>query len=58
MAFGDFLNDLGMMDRAACSSAMANAHPEVRARAVGTAASSTENGVVRAICAVLGIAAV
>lgn len=58
MVFGDFLNDLGMMDRATYSFAMANAHPDVKARASWTAPSNAENGVVRTICAVLGIQAV
>lgn len=55
MVFGDFLNDLGMIDRATYSFAMANAHDEVKARARWTAPSNAENGVVRTICAVLGI---
>lgn len=55
MVFGDFLNDLGMMDRATYSFAMANAHPQVKERAEWRAPANTENGVVRTICAVLGI---
>jgi Cof subfamily protein (haloacid dehalogenase superfamily) len=55
MVFGDFLNDLEMMDTAAYSFAMDNAHPELRARARFVAPSNSENGVVRTISAVLGL---
>lgn len=55
MVFGDFLNDLRMMDRATYSFAMANAHPEVMRRASWRAPANSANGVVRTIRAVLGI---
>lgn len=55
MAFGDFLNDLEMMDAARYSFAMDNAHPELRARARYVAPSNSQNGVVRTISAVLGL---
>ncbi len=55
MVFGDFLNDLEMMDAAEYSFAMDNAHPELRARARYVAPSNEENGVVRTISAVLGL---
>lgn len=55
MVFGDFLNDLEMMDEADYSFAMDNAHPLLRERARYTAPPNTENGVVRAISAVLGL---
>ncbi|WP_407342609.1 Cof-type HAD-IIB family hydrolase [Pengzhenrongella phosphoraccumulans] len=55
MVFGDFLNDLEMMDTAEYSFAMDNAHPELRARARFVAPSNSENGVVRTISAVLGL---
>ena len=55
MVFGDFLNDLEMMDEASYSFAMANAHPRLKARARYTAPGNNENGVVRTIRAVLGI---
>jgi Cof subfamily protein (haloacid dehalogenase superfamily) len=55
MVFGDFLNDLQMMDRAAYSFAMANAHPDVSRRASWRAPANSANGVVRTIRAVLGI---
>lgn len=55
MAFGDYLNDRELLDAAAWSYAMANAHPEVRARARFVAPGNDENGVVRTIAAVLGI---
>jgi len=55
MVFGDFLNDLEMMDAGEYSFAMANAHPTLRARARYVAPSNTQNGVVRTIASVLGI---
>lgn len=55
MAFGDFLNDLEMMDAAAYSFAMANAHPLLKERANWVAPTNNANGVVRTIRTVLGI---
>ena len=55
MAFGDFLNDLEMLDAAAYSFAMANAHPLVKQRACWIAPTNNANGVVRTIRAVLGL---
>ncbi len=55
MVFGDFLNDLEMMDEATYSFAMANAHPELAARARYRAPGNTDNGVVRTIAHVLGL---
>lgn len=55
MVFGDFLNDLEMMDAATFSFAMGNAHPELRDRASYVAPSNLENGVVRTISSVLGL---
>lgn len=55
MAFGDYLNDLELLDAAAHSYAMANAHPDVKARARHIAPSNAENGVVRTISEVLGL---
>jgi hydroxymethylpyrimidine pyrophosphatase-like HAD family hydrolase len=55
MAFGDYLNDLQMLDAAEHSFAMSNAHPQVLARARYTAPSNREHGVVRTLAAVLGI---
>lgn len=55
MVFGDFLNDLEMMDSATFSFAMDNAHPELRERASFIAPSNLDNGVVRTISAVLGL---
>ena len=46
VVFGDYLNDLEMMDAASLSFAMANAHPDVAARANFTAPSNVEAGVV------------
>lgn len=47
--FGDYLNDLQMLDAAEHSFAMANAHPTVRERARHVAGSNVEHGVVEAI---------
>jgi hypothetical protein len=55
MAFGDFLNDLELMDAATYSFAMANAHPQLKERARWIAPANTANGVVRTIRAVLGL---
>lgn len=55
MAFGDYLNDLELLDRADWSYAMENAHPDVLARARFRAPSNLENGVVRTVCEVLGL---
>lgn len=46
VVFGDYLNDLGMLDAAEHSYAMADAHPEVVARARHRAPSHAEAGVV------------
>lgn len=55
MVFGDFLNDLEMMDAADYSFAMDNAHPVLRGRARFVAPPNCENGVVRTIASVLGL---
>jgi Cof subfamily protein (haloacid dehalogenase superfamily) len=55
MVFGDFLNDLEMMDTADYSFAMNNAHPLLAARARYVAPPNSDNGVVRTIAAVLRI---
>ncbi|MCR6688951.1 Cof-type HAD-IIB family hydrolase [Cellulomonas sp.] len=49
MAFGDYLNDVGMLEAAHWSYAMANGHPEVLARARFVAPSNNEAGVVRTL---------
>jgi len=43
MAFGDFLNDLEMMDAATYSFAMANAHPRLKERARWVAPTNNAN---------------
>ncbi|WP_243074270.1 Cof-type HAD-IIB family hydrolase [Microbacterium sp. SS28] len=48
-AFGDYLNDLELLDAAAYSFAMANAHPDVLARARHQAPSNVERGVLTTI---------
>jgi Cof subfamily protein (haloacid dehalogenase superfamily) len=55
MAFGDYLNDVGMLRGARWSVAMDNAHPEVRAAARYVAPANTRAGVVRTIAAALGV---
>jgi Cof subfamily protein (haloacid dehalogenase superfamily) len=55
MAFGDYLNDAGLLDAAHWSFAMDNAHPDVRARARYVAPANSRNGVVRTIAAALGM---
>ena len=47
--FGDYLNDLEMMDAASLSFAMANAHPLVAARARFRAPSNLDHGVITTI---------
>lgn len=55
VVFGDYLNDLEMLDAAELSFAMANAHPAVRERARHLAPGNQENGVVRTLAALLGL---
>ncbi|MGW7255389.1 Cof-type HAD-IIB family hydrolase [Streptomyces sp. NPDC054834] len=55
MVFGDYLNDLEMLDAADWSFAMAGAHPEVVRRARHLAPSNNDNGVLRTIAHVLGM---
>jgi Cof subfamily protein (haloacid dehalogenase superfamily) len=52
-AFGDYLNDLELLDAAGLSFAMANAHPEVLARARAIAPPNTEGGVVTVLAQLL-----
>lgn len=47
MVFGDYLNDLGMMDNGYFSFAMANAHPDLKEKARFIAASNNEDGVLK-----------
>lgn len=54
MVFGDYLNDLELMDAAEYSFAMANAHPDVAARARYRAPANTEHGVIRVLERLLG----
>lgn len=55
MAFGDYLNDTGLLDAAHWSFAMDNAHPEIRTRARYIAPANSRNGVVRTIASALGM---
>jgi len=55
MAFGDYLNDLELLDAAQWSYAMANAHPQVKQRARFEAPSNVENGVITTVSRTLGL---
>ncbi|MEV7993742.1 Cof-type HAD-IIB family hydrolase [Streptomyces sp. NPDC086077] len=55
VVFGDYLNDLEMLDTAEWSYAMANAHPQVVRRARHLAPANTDNGVLRTITRLLGL---
>lgn len=55
MSFGDYLNDLELLDAAHWSYAMANAHPQVKARARFEAPSNADNGVVDTVSRTLGL---
>jgi len=55
VVFGDYLNDLQMLDAADWSFAMANAHPTVRDNARYLAPSNQEHGVVTALEHLLGL---
>ncbi|MGW2519680.1 Cof-type HAD-IIB family hydrolase [Streptomyces sp. NPDC001617] len=55
MVFGDYLNDLEMLDAADWSFAVSNAHPEVIARARHLAPSNNENGVLRTVARMLNV---
>ena len=55
MAFGDYLNDLEMLQSVGESYAMANAHPDLKAAARHVCPSNDEDGVCRTIRAALGL---
>ena len=55
MVFGDYLNDLEMLDAAEWSFAMAGAHPDVIARARHLAPSNNDNGVLRTVAHLLNL---
>lgn len=55
MVFGDYLNDLEMLDAADWSFAMAGAHPEVVRRARHLAPSNNDNGVLRTVVRLLDL---
>lgn len=55
MVFGDYLNDLEMLDAAEWSFAMTGAHPEVVRRARHLAPSNNDAGVLRTVARVLGL---
>ena len=49
MAFGDNCNDIGMLQRAGESYAVANAHPEVKKTVKYIAPANTEDGVLQTV---------
>jgi len=49
MAFGDFCNDIGLLENAGCSFAMANSHPDVLKKGRFLAKRNSEYGVTDAI---------
>ncbi|WP_277207191.1 Cof-type HAD-IIB family hydrolase [Isoptericola croceus] len=53
MVFGDYLNDIEMLDAAEWSFAMSGAHPDVLAHARYTAPGNAEHGVVQVLAALL-----
>ena len=55
MVFGDYLNDLEMMESAYHSYAMENAHDDLKKVARFRAKKNTENGVVEKIKEVINI---
>lgn len=57
MVFGDYLNDLEMMDQAYFSYAMANGHPQVKAKARFIAKNNNEDGVLDVLDRLVGIMA-
>ncbi len=54
VVFGDYLNDLQMLDAADWSFAMADGHPQVRERARYLAPPNTDQGVITVLQALLG----
>ncbi len=58
MVFGDYLNDLEMMNEAYFSYAMANGHPEVKGVARFIAKNNNEDGVLEVLERLIGIMAI
>lgn len=55
LVFGDYLNDLEMMQAASYSFAMENAHPEIKEHSRFRAKTNNENGVTEVISQMLGM---
>lgn len=55
MAFGDYLNDIELLDVCGHPYAMDNAHPQLRTRFPQSGGSNNDAGVIRTICRELGI---
>ena len=49
MTFGDYLNDVSLLENSACSYAMANAHPDLKKIAAAIAPGNDEGGVMRVL---------
>ena len=49
MAFGDYFNDVELLQNAGCSFVMKNAHPDMRRYGKYTAESNNDEGVTKAI---------
>ena len=56
MAFGDYLNDIELLQAAGHPYAMENSHPQLRALFPHTGGHNNDAGVVRTICRELDIA--
>jgi hypothetical protein len=55
MAFGDFYNDIPLLERAYYSYVMANANEDMKSHGRYIADKNSENGVIKAICSNLNI---
>jgi hypothetical protein len=55
MAFGDFYNDIPLLDRAYYSYVMANANEDMKPHGRYLADKNSEDGVIKAICSQLGV---
>ena len=49
MTFGDYLNDVSLLENSACSYAMKNAHPDLKKIAAAIAPGNDEGGVMRVL---------
>ena len=49
MTFGDYLNDVSLLENSACSYAMKNAHPDLKKIAAAIAPGNDEGGVMKVL---------